>query len=50
MQEANQLLEQAGQEMLAAQKEHERTEKRLRTQKTLWQILAIGLGAWGVSR
>ena len=33
--------------MLAAQKAHEKTEKKLRTQKTLWQILAIGLGAWG---
>ena len=50
IQEANRLLQQARQEMLAAQKEHERTEKRLRTQKTLWQILAIGLGAWGASR
>ena len=50
IQEANQLLEQARREMMAAQREHERTEKRLRTQKTLWQILAIGLGAWGASR
>ena len=28
-------------------KEHDKTEKRLRTQKTMWQILAIGLGGWG---
>ena len=47
IQAANQSLQQAREEMLAAQKAHEKTEKKLRTQKTLWQILAIGLGAWG---
>lgn len=30
--------------------EHKRTEKRLRTQKTLWQIVAIGCGIWAVSK
>lgn len=50
IQATNQSLQQARQEMLAAQKAHETTEKRLRTQKTLWQILAIGLGAWGATK
>lgn len=50
IQAANQSLQQARTEMLAAQKVHEVTEKRLRTQKTLWQILDIGLGVWGATK
>jgi hypothetical protein len=37
-------------EIKAERAEREKTEKKLRRQKTLWQILAIGAGIWAASK
>ena len=50
MKEADQDLLEAQKEIQAALNEHKKTEKKLREQKILWQILAIGLGAWAITK
>lgn len=36
------------QEIKAERQQRDKTEHQLRQQKTMWQILAIGFGAWAV--
>lgn len=43
---ANQSLSAMNQEIKAERQQRDKTERQLRQQKTLWQILAIGIGAW----
>jgi hypothetical protein len=37
-------------EIKAERAQRDKTEKRLRQQKTLWQILSIACGIWAASR
>jgi chromosome segregation ATPase len=43
---ANQSLSAMNQEIKAERQQRDKTERQLRQQKTMWQILAIGVGAW----
>ena len=47
---ANQSLKSMTDEIKAERAQRDKTERRLRQQKTLWQILAIGLGAWAAAK
>ena len=48
--EANQSLKSMTDEIKAERAQRDKTEKRLRQQKTLWQVLAIGLGIWAAAK
>lgn len=50
LEEANQSLQSMVNEIKEERAQREKTEKRLRQQKTLWQVLAIGLGVWAVAK
>lgn len=50
LEEANQSLKSMTDEIKAERAQREKNERRLRQQKTLWQILAIGLGAWAAAK
>jgi len=47
---ANQSLKSMTDEIKAERAQRDKTEKRLRQQKTLWQILSIACGIWAASR
>jgi hypothetical protein len=47
---ANLSLKSMTDEIKAERTQRDKTEKRLRQQKTLWQILSIACGIWAASR